>query len=194
MSNEVVIEVDENALLAGREAHAYSIVRNYMAGNAAVSLIPVPVFDLVALTGVQVKMVHSLAKLYGLEFSDNIVRGMILSLASTLGAFTVSVTLALSALKFVPGIFTPVGVLALPVTSAALTWAVGRVFILHFEMGGTLLNFDPKKMHDHFRNAYQEGIDLAKSTPTATKSTVVVDKTTPVEKTVTVTEKVEKKA
>jgi len=31
----------------------------------------------------------------------------------------------------------------MPVYSAGVTWVIGRVFMKHFESGGTLLDFDP---------------------------------------------------
>jgi hypothetical protein len=35
--------------------------------------------------------------------------------------------------------------------ASALTYAIGRVFIHHFELGGTLLNFDADKLRSYFR-------------------------------------------
>ena len=43
----------------------------------------------------------------------------------------------------------------------ATTYAVGKVFIEHFESGGTFLDFDPEKMRDHFQELYEEGKQLA---------------------------------
>ena len=42
------------------------------------------------------------------------------------------------------------GVIALPGLAFASTYAIGKVFVLHFEAGGTLLDFDPLKMRAHF--------------------------------------------
>ena len=40
---------------------------------------------------------------------------------------------------------------------AAYTWALGNVFIQHFEAGGTFLDFDPEKVREHFRTYFKEG-------------------------------------
>lgn len=151
-----IIEID-------RETEARGIVRRYSFGNAAVGLIPVPLFDLVALTGVQLKMVHSLANLYDLQFNKDIVKGILFSLVGSLGSMTVGAGLVLSAIKFVPALTLTASAFALPACSAAFTYAVGRVFIMHFEAGGNVLNFDADAMHQYFKDFYQEGLAAAKS-------------------------------
>ena len=35
-----------------------------------------------------------------------------------------------------------------------LTHAIGRTFVRHFEAGGTLLDFDAKKMRTYFKQEY----------------------------------------
>jgi hypothetical protein len=39
----------------------------------------------------------------------------------------------------------------------ASTYAVGRVFIQHFESGGTLLTFDPAKVRDYYTHQLDTG-------------------------------------
>src|SRR5487761_2789997 len=53
--------------------------------------------------------------------------------------------------RMVPILGTVVSVVALPAMAGAVTYAVGRVFISHFEAGGTFLDLDPKKMRGYFR-------------------------------------------
>jgi membrane protein YqaA with SNARE-associated domain len=42
----------------------------------------------------------------------------------------------------------------------ATTYAIGSVFAQHFESGGTLLDFDAKKMRSYFSNKLAEGKDV----------------------------------
>jgi hypothetical protein len=42
----------------------------------------------------------------------------------------------------------------MPAFGAAATYAVGQVFIQHFESGGTFLDFDPDKVREHFRQEF----------------------------------------
>ena len=44
----------------------------------------------------------------------------------------------------------------------ATTYAVGKVFIQHFEMGGTLLNFNPDEVRKYFQEQYQQGMKKTK--------------------------------
>ena len=164
MAAEVVTDVEHKVeVVPDREAEARHLIRNYVYGNAAVGLIPLPMVDLVALTGVQLKMVHALAQHYGVEFNKEIVKSILLSFAGSLGALTVGAGLFASALKFVPGVGHAVGFLAFPAATAAFTYAVGRVFIMHFEAGGNILNFDAKAMHIYFRQFYNEGLAMHKT-------------------------------
>ena len=48
-----------------------------------------------------------------------------------------------------------------PIVMGASTYAVGKVFVQHFEMGGTLLDFDPTKTKEFFAREYKEGQKVA---------------------------------
>jgi hypothetical protein len=52
-----------------------------------------------------------------------------------------------------------VGVLAMPALAGASTYAVGKVFELHFASGGTFLNFNPKSVQQH----YEQHLSSAKT-------------------------------
>ncbi|HJN31325.1 MAG TPA: DUF697 domain-containing protein, partial [Candidatus Latescibacteria bacterium] len=60
----VVSEAGEDVVDGNRE-RAASIVTKYAAAAAAAGLIPMPAADIAAISAVQIKMVHSLSKLYG---------------------------------------------------------------------------------------------------------------------------------
>ena len=44
--------------------------------------------------------------------------------------------------------------------TGASTYAVGRVFIQHFESGGTFLTLDPDKVKAHYRAEFERGEQL----------------------------------
>jgi hypothetical protein len=56
------------------------------------------------------------------------------------------------------------------IIGGASTYALGKVFIQHFESGGTFLDFDPEKVKEHFATLYKEGENIA-TTPKTTKKT-----------------------
>jgi len=139
-----------------RGSHANNTIKNHVIGVMGATLIPIPLFDLVALTGVQLKMLHSLAKLYDVPFSKNLGKSLIASLLGGVMPTSAAMTLA-SLVKAVPGLGTATGMVSVSVLGGATTYAIGSVFMQHFESGGTLLDFDAKKMRDYFSSKLQEG-------------------------------------
>ncbi|HEA19057.1 MAG TPA: DUF697 domain-containing protein [Pseudoalteromonas prydzensis] len=125
-----------------RVAVAQIIVDKYSKWSFGSGLIPIPVVDLVALTGIQIKMIDEIAKVYGQSYSENKLRGTISaviggSFPQTLGGAGLS-----SFLKAIPIIGTLSSIAFMPVISAASSHAVGSTFIRHFENGGTLINLN----------------------------------------------------
>lgn len=136
------------------------IVRNHIIGSMGVGLIPMPIVDLVALTGVQLNMLRRLAKDYNIPFLEDKVKHL---LASLLGSgISLSLSGALSSLvKSIPIIGQTTGALTMPVVAGATTYAVGKVFIQHFASGGTFLDFDPDKVKAYYAEMLKEGEKVA---------------------------------
>jgi len=134
---------------------ANTTVRNYVIAGAGVGLIPMPFVDMAALTGVQLKMLHSLAAQYDVKFTKNIVKSL---LGSLLGG-VVPASVGSSVVKVVPGIGTAAGMIGTSIVGGATTYAVGKVFIQHFESGGTFLTFDPEAVREHFKEEFEKGKD-----------------------------------
>ena len=135
-----------------RAAVCSKVIDKYAKWSFGIGVIPVPVFDLVALTGVQMKMLSEIAEVYGLKFSDNRIRSILSALLG--GAFPQSVGRVgiSSLLKSIPVFGTAVSVLTMPVFSSAATYAVGAVFVKHFESGGTLVNIDVASMTEQVKD------------------------------------------
>ncbi len=145
---------------AARTNTANNTVKKYMIGSLAVGLIPIPLLDLAAVAGVQLKMLHSLAGEYDIGFSKEIGKSAIASLLG--GVFTTETAIPVASLiKAVPFVGQVSGAISVSVLSAAATYAVGKVFIQHFESGGTFLDFDPEKVREHFAEQLKEGEKVA---------------------------------
>ncbi len=140
---------------ASKTNDSNKIVKKYMIGVAAAGLIPVPVIDSVAITGIQLKMLHSLANLYEIQFMENLGKSLIASLIGS-GVAIVGASRLSRALKVVPGVQILAG-LSTSAISVAATYAIGKVFIQHFESGGTFLNFKPDQVKAYFAEQFQEG-------------------------------------
>lgn len=139
-----------------RTAQAHDLVKRHTWYSGGVGLIPIPYVGTIANMGVQLKMLKSLSDHYGVEFSDDLGKKLI---GALLGGLTPNLTAetASSLLKSIPMVGGLISMATTPLVNSAATYAVGRVFIQHFESGGNLLNFDPEKMKAYFAEQYDKG-------------------------------------
>ena len=154
------------------EQIAHNIVRRYMLWSAGAALVPLPILDMVAVSGVQLKMLAEISKTYQIPFAKSRVQAIVGSLIGYILPHTFSVGLIGSLLKAIPGIGVLVGVPSFAIFASAYTWALGRVFIQHFESGGTFLNFDPEAVKEHFRAHFADGQQMAATMSTEPKAEV----------------------
>lgn len=129
--------------------------------SAAAALVPVPYVDLAALGAVQGNMIINLAEIYGERPSKEIVSGIVSVLLGTLlPANLAAVTLGATA-KFVPGYGTLVGAASLAAFGAAATYAIGKIFVRHFEHGGTVASFTPDSVKEDLKAEFAKAADKA---------------------------------
>jgi uncharacterized protein (DUF697 family) len=140
-----------------KEEAAEQIIKHNVLWSAGAGVIPLPLLDAAATAAVQIRMLKQLADLYEVPFREDRIKNICTSLVAGLGAPVVGGVAAISAIKFVPVVGPLVALLAMPGSSAALTYAVGKVFVQHFASGGTFLDFDPKAVREHFAKQYEEG-------------------------------------
>jgi len=138
-----------------RQTEAQNIVKNNIISSMASGLIPIPLFDIISLTNIQFHMIQTLAEHYEVPV-DNISRSLVTSLVS--GTLPVASMLGFGSLvKSIPGIGSLAGSGSVSVISGAVSYAVGQVFINHFEQGGTLKDFDPDSAKRYFSEQYEAG-------------------------------------
>ena len=144
---------DFRRLLADR------IVKNWSQWGTVAGFIPVPFLDLVTISGLQIKMIYDLCKVYDVPFKQRQARAILSGLAGG-GVTTVSsAVLSASLIKHVPVIGTAVAAITQPVMSYATTYAIGAVFVRHFESNGTLMTMSVEAL----KSNYQEQLLKAKS-------------------------------
>ena len=134
----VDVEMDR---LESRLDRAGQIIEKHVVAAVAAGFVPVPLLDLAALVGVQLNMLRALGELYDLTLSDQLGQSLIGSLVGTLAPLA-----TVSLVKSIPGIGSLLGGVTAPVLTGASTYAVGRVFVQHFESGGTFLTLDPEQV------------------------------------------------
>jgi uncharacterized protein (DUF697 family) len=155
--------------MSEKRQDALKKVRNYMWWSMGAGLVPVPILDLVAVSGVQLKMLADISKIYEVPFHESRVKAVIGSLLGFIVPQSLSCGLVGSAIKAIPGVGALAGAPAMALFSGASAWALGNVFIQHFESGGTFLDFDPDAVKEYFRTQFQEGQQLASKLSTEEK-------------------------
>jgi uncharacterized protein (DUF697 family) len=144
--------------MSEKEKHhdeALRIVKVNSGWSAAAGFIPVPVVDLAATAALQLWMVKQLADHYEVPFRKDLAKSLIAAALGSGTAVAVSAPLA-SFAKAVPVLGTFVSTFVAPAAGAAATFSLGKVFIQHFEAGGTLLDFDPETLRKHFYEEYRK--------------------------------------
>jgi uncharacterized protein (DUF697 family) len=147
--------------LEEKEQQARTIVKNYMWWSMGAGLIPVPFVDLVAVSGVQLKMLAEVSKVYGVEFQENRGKAAVAALIGYVVPSSLSFGAVGSLLKAIPLVGQIVGAPSMALFCGASTYALGKVFIQHFASGGTFLSFDPATVKEHFQKEFEAGAKLA---------------------------------
>lgn len=154
-----------------RDAQSEALVRKYTYWAMGFGIIPVPFLDVAAVTGVQLKMIASLADLHGQEFSRSWGKSVLGALVGGIGAAGLAYGIFGSMVKAIPGVGTLFGMVAMPTMAGATTYAVGKVFQMHFASGGTMLDFNATKMRHYYEQQLQQGVKVADSTRASGSST-----------------------
>ena len=139
---------------AGREKEALAIISEHVPWAAGAGMIPVPALDMAALVALQLRMLSRMSALYEVPFAESRTKSAVASLLGTVVAGGTGAALG-SLVKVVPIVGSLIGFVATPAAFAAATHAIGRVFVMHFEAGGTFLDFDPAKTRDFFRAEFE---------------------------------------
>lgn len=134
---------------------AEKIVKNYAIASLVPGVLPIPLLDVALVSGVQLKMLQSLASLYETKFSGELGKFAIASLVGGGGSISLAMVAA-QLLKPVPIIGQFASLATMTTFGSAATYAVGHIFVQHFESGGTLLTFDATKIRDHYNELLAE--------------------------------------
>jgi uncharacterized protein (DUF697 family) len=138
------------------------IVNSSMLMAAGAGAIPLPFWDTAAVTAVQLKMLADLSAHYGVPFKQNLGQNALAALAGGLAPSMIARGALGSYLKGIPGVGSVIGAVVQPAFAAALTYAIGRVFIRHYESGGTLLSFSATQFKDTFTEEVKAGLKKVK--------------------------------
>lgn len=144
---DIANEINQN-----RRAKGDKIVQNSVLWTIGAGFIPIPIADMVAVTAIQIDMIKKICEVYEINYSEANLKSWI----STLSGSVIS-RFGADAIKFIPGIGSVIGGISVAALSGASTYAVGQVFIEHFETGGDLTNFEADKFVDFYKKQFERG-------------------------------------
>jgi uncharacterized protein (DUF697 family) len=153
-----------------RENQARRTVKKYMWFSAGVGLLRLPFLNIAGITALQLRLLQVLSEYYDVPFSRDLGKKIIASLLGSIvptslsGVLGGTVGLFASSIKATTVARSIIGGLSMPVFAGASTYAIGKVFIQHFESGGTFLDFEPAKVREYFRQQFDKGRNLASKT------------------------------
>ena len=164
-SSSSVVVLPKSTTSADTVSNIFALhaVKSWSQWAVVAGLVPVPVADTVAISGVQISMIHELCKHYKVEFKKEAALAVVSGLIA--GKFTT--TFANIAgnifLNNLPVIGTVMKYTTQPALSYATTYALGRVFIKHFESKGTMVDLDSKRLAAYFKEQFAKGRKLFKA-------------------------------
>ena len=159
----------QNEIESGEEAtggkdhqkEGREIVNKFMLFSMGIGLVPVPAIDLIGLAALQLRMLHRLTRLYGVAFDEQRAKIIIAAFLGTGTPGLASRSLA-SLLKAIPGVGSVLAFFSMSLLGGAATYALGRLFVYHFEIGGALFDLDPKKTRAYYEQLLGEGQQVTK--------------------------------
>ncbi|MBF0396357.1 MAG: DUF697 domain-containing protein [Desulfobacterales bacterium] len=154
------VKVETQELKEVSQEQIDKLIRNNVLVSMGFGLIPIPLVDFAAITGVQLNMIRILAKMYEVPFSKDKGKHIIASLIG--GTIPASFGGILTSLvKVVPIIGQTTGALVMPVLAGGTTYAIGKVMVQHFASGGTFLNFNPEQVKEYYSDMLSKGKEVA---------------------------------
>lgn len=142
------------------DSHARTVIRTNVYLAAAAGVIPFSYVDTAALIVVQLKMLKELSEVYDVSFRGDIGRSAVGALLATvapkaLAGGVLGSGLLHMALSSFPVVSAGVRFATMPLFGGAFTYALGKVFQMHFASGGTFLTFDAAAVKDYFVQTFE---------------------------------------
>jgi uncharacterized protein (DUF697 family) len=137
-------------------ARAEEIVKNRSLVAAGIGLVPLPAFNLISATVIQVSMVQSITRLYNIEVKKSWIKNVIASVLGGAAAIGLSGA-ATRGLGAVPVLGTSLAVLSAPAMNGLTTYAVGYMFIRYFESPEGFLKANVRALGEWFAEGFRDG-------------------------------------
>jgi len=145
-----VVKIDD-----ATRAKVQEIIKNRALLAAGLGLVPVPGFNFVSTTVIQIAMVQSITKLCNIEVKKSWIKNII---SSVLGGITSTglSQFAACGLGSVPMIGNSLAVISAPAINGLTTYAIGHMFLRYFESEDGFLKTNFKALGNWFKEGFKE--------------------------------------
>lgn len=143
-----------NAVVIPESEKVEKALRDSVYISMGVGFVPLPLFNVATVTAGNLLLAKKLSELYGVEFKEGAAKKIIAATLSA-GAGTLATPLVESVVGLVPVIGWPLVIGTKPVLNGMTTYALGRMFITHFERGGSFIGSNMDVMKDDFKSAFK---------------------------------------
>lgn len=132
------------------------IINQHATYSMGAGILPIPFWDMAALSVIQMSMIKKLGELYNEDesFSKDLATKIVSTLIATVAPFSVARGALGTMVKSVPFVGPVLSIATFPAFCSASTIALGRVFDAHYKAGGDLITFNPKHYTDDFMASF----------------------------------------
>jgi uncharacterized protein (DUF697 family) len=150
-----VIKYKGKLLSKAKQEELNTIVRNNIYWSMGFSVLPFPIIDSFLVSTIQLKMLDEISRIYDVPFKENAGKAYLASLIGST-SHQIGTQILKSFIKKIP-VIGFASTFVSPVLAASTTYAIAKVFIYHFELGGNLLDFKPEKVRAYFAKQLADG-------------------------------------
>ncbi len=156
MLDFILFKLKQKLQIEDNHEKSEKIIESAVMLSVGAGILPIPLADLVLVTAIQVDMVRQLATIYNVQVQFT-------HLESWLNALSASLLpqIKTEAIKTIPGLNRLVGGDSIAVLSGASTYAIGQVFVRHFENKGQVSDFRAELVQDYLQEEFENGKKVA---------------------------------
>jgi uncharacterized protein (DUF697 family) len=137
-------------------ARVEKIIKRHSLLAAGLGIVPVPLFNLISVTAIQIDMVQTITRLYNVEAKKSWIKNTIASALGGLGATGIA-GLAAENLAAVPMIGSSLVSFTAPALNGFSTYAIGYMFKQYYESSDGFLKANAHALTEWFKEGFKEG-------------------------------------
>ena len=143
---EETVETTREPACKADNAEVEKLIRKSVYTSMGIGIVPFPLFNVAAVTAANINLIRKLSGMYGVEFKEGIAKKIIAAVTGA-GVGVLASPFVESVVSGIPLIGLPLTIGTKPALNGMTTYALARMFVTHFERGGSFIgaNVDAMK-------------------------------------------------